>query len=357
MVVDPIALMNEMTDIEKLGVKIKGRLQISTRAHLVLPYHKELDALNEQTRKSGEKIGTTKRGIGPAYADKAARVGIRACDLLDEKLFIAKFAKQLSFYNRIFSSCNVPVLDEKTELEKLIAAANYIKSCITDTVLTVNKAARAGKNILFEGAQGMWLDVDYGTYPFVTSSNTSSGGACTGSGLSPKYIQNVIGVMKAYATRVGEGPFPTELCDSVGEKIRELGKEYGASTGRPRRCGWFDAVSAKYSCMVNGVDQLAITKLDILDDFDEIKICTRYEIDGITIEDMPSSTEKICLAKPLYETMPGWKQKTSDAKKWSDLPEKAQKYLLRISQLVDAKPAIISVGPRRDQTFQIGNIK
>jgi adenylosuccinate synthase len=354
-VVDPSALMQEMLDLEGRGVNIKNKIQLSTRAHLVMPYHREIDSLYEHKRKEGEKIGTTKRGIGPAYADKAARTGIRACDILDPSLLRAKFAKQLAYYNQIFEAHGVKTLSEKDEWEKISKAGEYVAPFICDTVLTINEAARQNKNILLEGAQGMWLDVDYGTYPFVTSSNTTSGGACTGSGLSPKYINDVIGVMKAYTTRVGEGPFPTELSNAVGEKLRALGKEFGASTGRPRRCGWFDAVSARYSCMVNGVNRLAITKLDILDDFDEIKICTAYEINGKKSEIMPSETEKIAAAKPIYESMPGWKETTSGVAAWKALPEKARKYLLRISQLVQAEPSIISVGPKRHQTFTVSN--
>jgi adenylosuccinate synthase len=218
--------------------------------------------------------------------------------------------------------------------------------------LTVNKAAAAGKNILFEGAQGMWLDVDYGTYPFVTSSNTTSGGACTGTGLSPKYIENVVGVMKAYTTRVGEGPFPTELENASGERLRATGGEFGATTGRPRRCGWFDAVSSRYSCMVNGVNDLAITKLDVLDEFDEIKICVAYEIDGKRFEDMPSDTRDISAAIPVYETMPGWSSSTSEVRSLEELPANARLYLERISELVESEIGIVSVGPNREQTFK-----
>lgn len=352
-VVDPIALTEEMQTLEKQGIQFKNRLQISTRAHLVLKYHKLVDGLYEQKRKDGEKIGTTKRGIGPAYADKASRAGLRVSDILDRNLFCAKFAKQLEYFNNIFKSYGSQTLSFDEEWDALSAASEYIKPYIADTVLTINNMARENKKIVLEGAQGMWLDVDYGTYPFVTSSNTTSGGACTGSGLPPKYINNVIGIMKAYTTRVGEGPFPTELNDSTGEFIRTAGNEFGASTGRPRRCGWFDAVSARYSCMVNGVDSLAITKLDVLDQFDEIKVCTAYEVDGKITSDMPSITEKICAAKPIYETHPGWKTKTSDITSWKYLPENTKKYLSYISGLVGAKVSIVSIGPRRDQTFMV----
>ncbi|HPO90106.1 MAG TPA: adenylosuccinate synthase [Victivallales bacterium] len=350
-VVDPIALMIEMKELEKQGIQFKNRIQISTRAHLVMSYHKLIDGLYEQRRKEGEKIGTTKRGIGPAYADKASRTGIRACDILDKTLLRAKFARQFEYYNNIFESYSSQTLSFEEEWEKLKEAADYISPYIEDTVLTINKAAKENKNVVLEGAQGMWLDVDYGTYPFVTSSNTTAGGACTGSGLSPKYINNVVGIMKAYTTRVGEGPFPTELNDSIGEYIRSKGNEFGASTGRPRRCGWFDAVSAKYSCMVNGVDSLAITKLDVLDELDEIKVCTAYEINGKISYDMPSITEKIAIAKPIYETIPGWKTKTSNISCWDKMPSKTKEYIQYISKLVGSKASIISIGPRRDQTF------
>jgi adenylosuccinate synthase len=263
-----------------------------------------------------------------------------------------RFRSQIEYYNAIFTGIGVDALDGDAEWRKLAEAAEFIAPYVKDTVLTVNKAAAAGKNILFEGAQGMWLDVDYGTYPFVTSSNTTSGGACTGTGLSPKYIENVVGVMKAYTTRVGEGPFPTELENASGERLRATGGEFGATTGRPRRCGWFDAVSSRYSCMVNGVNDLAITKLDVLDEFDEIKICVAYEIDGKRFEDMPSDTRDISAAIPVYETMPGWSSSTSEVRSLEELPANARLYLERISELVESEIGIVSVGPNREQTFK-----
>jgi adenylosuccinate synthase len=244
-------------------------------------------------------------------------------------------------------------MDIDSEWAKQKQAAQFLAPFIKDTVLTVYKAAEEEKNILFEGAQGMWLDVDYGTYPFVTSSNTTTGGACTGSGLSPKYINDVVGVMKAYTTRVGEGPFPTELHDDMGEELRKAGNEFGATTGRPRRCGWFDAVSSRYSCMVNGVDKLSITKLDVLDGIEEIKVCTAYEVNGKIVTDMPSDNDEITVAKPIYETMPGWQSPTTEARSFEELPEKAQSYLKRIAELVKSDIGIISVGPNRDQTFTV----
>ncbi len=352
-VVDPAILMTEIKDLESRGVKVSKRLQVSSRAHLILPYHGMMDTLYENSRSEGKKIGTTKRGIGPAYADKVSRIGIRALELLDFDRFSKHFTEMGEYYNSIFKIAGIEPLDINAELKKLKSTAKFLSPFITDTVMTVNKAAREKKDILFEGAQGMFLDVDYGTYPFVTSSNTTSGGACTGSGLSPKFINTIVGVMKAYTTRVGEGPFPTELRDEEGDKLRLIGKEYGATTGRPRRCGWFDAVSSKYSCMVNGVSMLAITKLDILDTISEIKICTAYEIDGKKTEIMPADTEEIARAKPIYETLNGWLEPTTNARSFAELPPKAQKYLKRISGLVETDIGLVSVGPNRNHTFHV----
>ena len=353
-VVDPLALESEIKELQERNIEVSpANLQLSTRSHLILPYHREMDAMHESARPDDKKIGTTKRGIGPAYADKASRIGIRALEMLDLKRYETRFREQAEYYNSIFIGKGIAPLDIDAEWMKQKQAAEFLAPFITDTVLTVNKAASENKNILFEGAQGMWLDVDYGTYPFVTSSNTTTGGACTGSGLSPKYINEVVGVMKAYTTRVGEGPFPTELHCETGEELRRAGSEFGATTGRPRRCGWFDAVSSRYSCMVNGVDELSITKMDVLDDFDELKICTAYDVNGKTVTDMPSDNDEITVAKPIYETMPGWKAPTTECRSFDALPEKAQNYLKRIAELVNADIGIISVGPNRDQTFYV----
>lgn len=352
-VVDPKALVKEIKELEEAGIKFKGRLEVSTRCHLILKYHSLMDGLREQQRNPDQKIGTTKRGIGPAYADKAARRGIRALEMIDLKRFEERFREEATFYNKIFSSCNCECVDIDSEWKILAEAAKFLKEYIVDSVLTINKAAKARKNILFEGAQGMLLDVDYGTYPFVTSSNTTSGGACTGSGLSPKYIDSVVGVMKAYCTRVGEGPFPSELHGEEGKKLRASGREYGATTGRPRRCGWFDAVSARYSCMINGVDKLAITKLDVLDKYETLKICTAYNVNGKIVKDMPSDTAEIAIAIPVYEEYPGWNAPTNDACSFNELPDAAQKYLTKIAELVDADIGIVSVGPNRRQTFVV----
>ncbi len=350
-VVNPIVLTQEMAELQERGICFDDRFEISTRSHLIFKYHSLMDGLKELQRNPGEKIGTTKRGIGPTYADKASRRGIRALEMLDIARFEKRFREEAEYYNTFFKSQGSELVDIESEWKKLKEVAAILTPYIKDTVLTINRAADAGKNILLEGAQGMLLDVDYGTYPFVTSSNTTTGGACTGSGLSPKRIDEVFGVMKAYCTRVGEGPFTSELDDKDGEKIRKVGAEFGATTGRPRRCGWFDAVSAKYSCMVNGVDKLAITKLDVLDSFETIHICVAYEVDGVRHDDMPSDTDEISRAIPIYESMPGWNSPTTSANSFDELPLNAQKYLTHIAKLVNSDIGIVSVGPNRSQTF------
>jgi len=352
LVVDPVSLQEEMVAITARDVDIRN-IQLSDKAHLILPYHKSMDLCKEAKRAPGKKIGTTGRGIGPAYCDKAERSGLRAIDMLDLAGFEAKFRENGARYNRLFAAEGFAQLDLDAEWQKLKAAALYLKPYITDTVLTVNQAAKAGKNVLFEGAQGAMLDIDHGTYPFVTSSNTTSGGACTGSGISPKYITSVCGVIKAYTTRVGEGPFPTELKDDQGEHLRQVGREFGATTGRPRRCGWFDAVSSRYACMVNGIDTLAVTKLDVLDDLAEVKICIAYDIDGVRYAEMPSDGRKLGRVTPIYETLPGWQCSISEVRSFEQLPPAAQKYLKRMAELVDSRIGIISVGPKREQTFEV----
>ncbi|MDT8388977.1 MAG: adenylosuccinate synthase [Lentisphaeria bacterium] len=349
-VVDVLGLAEEIADLEKRGFSVADRLKLSTRCQLVFKYHRLLDGMSEA--KLGEdKIGTTMRGIGPAYADKVNRVGIRGAALRDpvelEKLFRAQAARA----NDILAAHGVELMDVDAEWDLIKVAAGKLGPMVADTVLDVNNAFTAGKKILFEGAQGTWLDVDYGTYPYVTSSNTSSGAACTGGGLAPSRIDHVLGVYKAYTTRVGEGPFMTELDNAMGERIRMLGGEFGATTGRPRRCGWFDAVATRYAVMVNGADLLAITKLDVLDDLDTLKICVAYELNGQRIEDMPSDLAEIAAVAPIYEEMPGWRCSTKDAQCWEDLPEATRNYLNRITELTGGKIHILSVGPKRAQTF------
>lgn len=349
LVVDPIALEKEMKGLTDRNVDV-STIQLSTRAHLIFAYHRHMDGLREAGLRSEglEEIGTTKKGIGPAYCDKAARVGIRAVDMLDYTVLETKFRAQAARYNLEFAAAGMTELNIDEEWAAVKQSAGYLRPFIKDTVLTVNRAAAAGKKILFEGAQGTHLDIDHGTYPFVTSSNTTSGGACTGAGLSPKYIDSVIAVVKAYTTRVGSGPFPTELFDDVGELLRQRGSEFGATTGRPRRCGWFDAVATRYACMVNGVDQLVFTKLDVMDTLREVKICIGYEVDGMVTEEMPADIMNV---KPVYESMPGWNCSTEAVRCWNDLPSAAKNYLSRLEELIGGKIHIISVGPKRDQTF------
>ena len=350
-VVDPIGLMTEMKELAARGMD-GNQIELSSKAHMIFAYHKEADALKEAALGEGKKIGTTKRGIGPSYADKAYRCGIRAIELTDPENLEILFREQASRYNKLFVEAGLAPLDVDAEWAKVREAADYLKPFVKDTVYSVNKAIKAGKHILCEGAQGMLLDIDHGTYPFVTSSSTITGGACSGAGIAPKHVGTVWGVIKAYTTRVGSGPFPTELHDDQGEALRQAGREFGATTGRPRRCGWFDAVASSYSCMINGVDKLAVTKLDVLDDLAEIKICTAYEIDGVVTTEFPTQASALERVKPVYESMAGWQCKTSDARCWEDLPENAKKYLNRIAELVEAEIGIISVGPNREQTFE-----
>lgn len=351
-VVNPVQLLEELDGLLDQGIDITSRFQISNRAQLVFSYHCEFDALSEKKR--GDKmIGTTKKGIGPAYSDKVNRCGLRAGDILRPEKFEAKFRENIARYNKLFAEAGVEVLDVDAEWEKAKAAGERLKPFITDTVVTINNAIKEDKDVLLEGAQGVWLDIDYGTFPYVTSSNTGTGGACTGAGVAPIHIKKVIGVTKAYTTRVGEGPFPTELDCEFGEQLRQMGGEFGATTGRPRRCGWFDAVATNYAMMLNGVTDIAITKMDVLDALEEIKICTGYEVNGEVTSIMPVEAEDLYVAKPIYETMPGWQAPTTEARSMDELPEAAQKYLARVAELCGAKVSIVSVGPGREATFQV----
>ncbi|MCF7854372.1 MAG: adenylosuccinate synthase [Candidatus Pacebacteria bacterium] len=350
-VVNPLALYDEITELEKRGFDVCPRLQLSTRSQLVFSYHCLIDGLFE--RKLGDnKIGTTKRGIGPAYADKVNRVGIRGSDLKHPQRLEQRFRAQAEFYNRIFRDAGEESVDTDSEWDKVKAVAEKLAPLVEDTVLTLHRAAARGDTILFEGAQGTWLDVDFGTYPYVTSSNTTVGGACVGGGIPPNRIDHVLGVAKAYTTRVGRGPFPTELDDADGKLLRDTGSEYGATTGRPRRCGWFDAVATRYAAMLNGVNEIAVTKLDVLDAFDTIKICTAYNIDGQRVTDMPSDTDDIERAVPVYEECPGWGAKTTGVRSYNQLPQATQNYLARLKELLQSDIGIVSVGPERTQTFR-----
>ena len=349
LVVDPVALVEEIEGIRARGITADN-LELSDRAQLIFVYHKRADALNEKG--AARKIGTTGRGIGPAYCDKMRRSGIRGCDLCKPEILSAKFRAEAARYNKLFAEAGAEVIDIEKELALVLEAAAKLAPLVRNTAYTIAEAVRQGKKVLCEGAQGGLLDVDHGTYPFVTSSNTISGGACTGAGIPPTAVRNVYGVLKAYTTRVGEGPFPTELFDADGELLRARGREFGATTGRPRRCGWFDAVAARYSCMLSGVNKLLITKLDVLDEFDELALCTAYEVDGVRTTEFPAAVEDLEKVKPVYEMMPGWKTSLDAVTSPDQLPENAHKYLARMAELVGAEIEIISVGPRRDQTFK-----
>ena len=350
-VVDPVILREEIRFLESKGIKVSGRLFISHRAHLIMPYHRLLDQAREAAV-GGERIGTTGRGIGPAYTDKFQRSGIRIVDLLDRdtlhRKLIANIEEKNKLLRRIYES---EEMDEEKIISDYLEFDKEIDEYVTDISVFIDKALNEGKEVLAEGAQGTMLDVDFGTYPFVTSSNPIAGGACSGLGIGPMRVNEVIGVVKAYTTRVGSGPFPTEFENDFSDHMRELGAEYGATTGRPRRCGWFDAVIARYSTRLNGFTGLAITKLDVLDTLEEIKICTGYQYKEKTLRDFPAETWIQNDAEPVYETHPGWKKPTSDARTFSELPRKAQNYLNRISELTAVPIRIMSVGSDRKQTI------
>ncbi len=354
LVIDPVALVDEVKGVVERGIDTSDRFFISDRAHVVLPYHKLIDEYREKKPATGAMIGTTKRGIGPTYGDKAARTGLRMGDLLDPD-FESLLRDRIATNNRILRALEAPEVDADETVQTVTAARDYLRPFIADTIPMLHQALRDGQSILFEGAQGTMLDIDYGTYPFVTSSSATAGGACTGSGVPPHRIDRVLGVVKAYTTRVGEGPFPTELLDETGEELRKAGHEFGATTGRPRRCGWFDAVVARYSAMVNGIDGWAITKLDVLDDFAEIKVCVAYECDGRRMESVPANVRMLERCRPVYETIEGWQCSTREAKSWDDLPPKAQAYLRRLEEITGVKASILSVGPRRDSTIMVDN--
>ena len=352
LVVDPLAFLKEIAEVESAGKSVAGRLFVSDRAHIVFPYHGEIDAAREARLSDDEKIGTTKRGIGPCYGDKVSRVGLRAGDLVDPE-FPELLKSRLDEANRVLVALGGEALDESELLKEYMAAAEQMKPYVTDTVTMLHKALAENKSILFEGAQGTMLDIDFGTYPFVTSSNATAGGAATGSGVAPHRIDQVVGVIKAYTTRVGEGPFPTELFDEDGEAMGRVGHEFGATTGRPRRCGWFDAVVGRYSAMVNGVDFWAMTKLDVLDGFETLRICTAYECDGKRYENVPASVRVLEKCTPVYEEMPGWQSRTDNISRYEDLPQKAKDYVERLCELTGVKLGILSVGPKRASTLRI----
>ncbi len=348
-VIDPTALLLEIAKLEAAGVSIKGRLLISHNAHLIMPYHKLLDTIRE---KNTTKIGTTGRGIGPAYIDKFMRSGIKIVDLLDRDGLAEKLKANIDEKNQILTKVHG---ETKIDVDALIneyqAFDKTIDEYITDTAWYLNHELKQGKRIIAEGAQGALLDVDHGTYPFVTSSNPTSGGACTGLGIPPTAINSIVGIVKAYCTRVGNGPFPTELNDATGERLRSVGHEFGATTGRPRRCGWFDAVAMRYSAMINGIEKIAITKLDVLDEFDEIKVCTGYEIAGKRLKSFPTDVKSLMHITPLYESFEGWKTSLANVRSYGDLPANARRYVEALAHLSGTPLWIVSVGPRRDQTI------
>ena len=350
-VLDPVALVVEIEGLRKRGVKVEKNLLISDTAHLVLPYHQALDGLRE-TQKGSKKIGTTKRGIGPAYADKASRIGRRTGDLLRPDVLKEKLTQRIKENNALLKSLGAPTLNAKKIINDTLAAAEVLRPFITNTVIFLHRALEMKTNMLFEGAQGTFLDIDHGTYPYVTSSNTTSGGACTGSGVPPHRIDKVMGVLKAYTTRVGEGPFTTED-DALGDRFHAMGREFGATTGRARRCGWFDAVSTRYSVILNGIDELAITNLDGLDGVETIKLCVAYRLDGKVLDFPPTDTEHLSRCEPVYIEMPGWLKSTEKAKKFSELPPKARAYVKKIAELTGAKLSIVSIGPARAQTIRL----
>lgn len=349
-VIDPKVLISELDGLVQRGIEI-SELLIDKRAHLIMPYHKSIDEA-EEVQKGDKKIGTTKRGIGPAYTDKYSRVGIRVADLINEKEFTAKLKINIESKNKLLEKYyNTQPIDYETMYQEYMSYAGFFKKYAGDASDTINKALELNKNVLFEGAQGTLLDIDFGTYPYVTSSNPTAAGACIGTGVGPKKIDKILGVIKAYTTRVGEGPFPTELHDELSEKIREQGGEFGTTTGRPRRCGWFDAVIGRYSVKVNSLTHIALTKLDVLTGLPEIKICTAYKINGNITDTYPATLCELMGAEPVYQTFAGWEEDITSAKKLSDLPQNARIYLEAIEEMLKVNIALVGVGQKRTQTI------
>ncbi|MDI3548573.1 MAG: adenylosuccinate synthase [Halanaerobiales bacterium] len=350
-VIDPEAMVEEMQGLRERGISL-DKLFISETAHIIMPYHRLLDHLEEK-RKGAGKIGTTGKGIGPAYTDKVARRGIRMIDLLDKDRFYRKLTDTLAYQNlvleRVYNS--EPVQAEEI-VEQYQPYIDELRLHVTNTSLLLEEAREERKKIFFEGAQGTLLDIDYGTYPFVTSSNPTAGGVCTGAGIGPTRIDDVIGVAKAYLTRVGEGPFPTELQDEIGELLREKGHEYGVTTGRPRRCGWFDVLILRHAFRVNGLTEIALTKLDVLSGLEEIKLCTGYRYRGELIKEFPAEVEHLSECEPVYETLPGWDEDITSVRDYNNLPENARRYIERIEELVKVPVKIIGTGPKREEAIR-----
>ncbi|MEM1296292.1 MAG: adenylosuccinate synthase [Verrucomicrobiota bacterium] len=347
---DPVGLLGEIDTLEKQGVLVTPeRLAISDRAHLTLPYHREIDGLREADL-GDAKIGTTKRGIGPTYADKANRVGLRMIDTTEIESFATRFRARMEDCNELLEAAGLPEMDLEKIGAETLAAIERLRPYMKNTMAYLHEAISQGSNLLFEGAQGTYLDIDHGTYPFVTSSNTTAGGACTGSGVPPNRIDQVVGVCKAYTTRVGSGPFPTED-DDFGDYLHGMGREFGATTGRERRCGWLDAVLLRQSVIVNGIDELAVTNLDGLDQMDTVRICTHYDIDGEKVELPPASLEVFGKGKPAYAEMQGWKTDISSARDWDSLPQGAKAYIEKLEEVLGVPVTMIGVGPDRAQTI------
>jgi len=355
-VLDPEVFIREVTNLKAAGrFQDDSCLLLSESLHIIMPYHKRIDIARE-AKSGAKKIGTTGRGIGPAYEDKIGRRGIRLMDLLDRDTFARKLRENIEEKNVILEKLlgDTPFTFEEI-FEQYCGYGEILRKYAADTTIVLHRDVAAGKRILFEGAQGTLLDVDHGTYPFVTSSSTCAGGACTGTGVSPRDIHEIVGISKAYVTRVGGGPFPTELEDADGEKLRTTGHEFGATTGRPRRCGWFDSLVVRYAVRVNGLTGIALTKLDVLDDFDTIKICTGYSYNGKVLDELPANLEIFSQCRPVYEEMPGWKTDISGVRTFAELPEKARSYVKRLEELIGCPIVLVSVGPRRDQTIMLRN--
>ena len=350
-VIDPVAILKEINTIRSEGYDVEGRLLISHNAHLIMPYHKKIEEARERSR-SGNAIGTTGRGIGPAYVDKFARTGIRVVDLLDRDVLRAKLKRSIEEKNAILKGVyGAAELNVESLIEEYVEFDKLIDPYVTDTAQYLCNAIAEGKQIMAEGAQGSLLDVDFGTYPYVTSSHPTVGGSCTGLGIPPTAVNRVIGIVKAYCTRVGNGPFTTELEDDIGRQLQEVGHEFGATTGRPRRCGWLDLVALKYTALINGFTELAITKLDVMSGIDELKICTAYRYDGKETTRFPSEVQTLERVEPVYTTMPGWKEDIVGINRFEDLPQAAQSYLQFVANQTGVGISMISTGPKRSQTI------
>jgi adenylosuccinate synthase len=347
LVVDPQALFGEIDELAAAGIDVGDRLMISDKAHLILPYHRELDLLSE-ARRGERKIGATSRGIGPAYEDKIARRGVRVGDLANRSSLADAVEHNVAARNRLIAESTMDAQQVLADLER---AWVRMRPWVADASLFLARAREDGRSIMFEGAQGTLLDIDHGTYPYVTSSNATIGGVCTGLGVPPRAIDRVLGVAKAYTTRVGEGPLPTELTGEMGDRLRESGQEFGAVTGRPRRCGWFDAVAVRYASRINGLDALALTKLDVLDGLPELQVCTAYRCRGKVLTEMPGELSELAACEPVYETLPGWTEPTRGVREYSDLPREARAYVARLEEITGVPAAIVSTGSGREETI------